>query len=135
LKDTNSITHNQNEPAPALPSELTWTLEAALEKKALDLVVIEVAEVCSFTDNFIICTGTSSRHNQTIADGIEEHLRQRGIRSLHIEGRTEGEWILMDYFDFVIHIFTARTREFYDLERLWRAGRRRDVNELIGQRT
>jgi ribosome-associated protein len=127
--------HNQNEPAPAPPSELTWALEAALEKKALDLVVIEVAEVCSFTDNFIICTGTSSRHNQTIADGIEEDLRQRGIRSLHIEGRTEGEWILMDYFDFVIHIFTARTREFYDLERLWRAGRRRDVNELIGQRT
>ena len=115
--------------------ELNAALEAALDKKALDLVVIDVAEICSFTDNFIICTGTSSRHNQTIADGIEEHLKDMGVRSLHIEGRTEGEWILMDYFDFVIHIFTAKTREFYDLERLWRAGRRRDVNELIGQRT
>jgi len=126
---------SDKEPAPELSSELNWAVEAALDKKAQDLVVIDVAEVCSFTDDFIICTGTSSRHNQTIADGIEEQLRQRGIRSLHIEGRTEGEWILMDYFDFVIHIFTARTREFYDLERLWRAGRRRDVNDFIGQRT
>jgi len=123
-------------PAEAEPSsELTGALDAALDKKAQDLVVIDVGEVCSFTDNFIICTGTSSRHNQTIADGIEERLGQMGVQSLHVEGRTEGEWILMDCFDFVIHIFTARTREFYDLERLWRAGRRRDVNELIGQRT
>ena len=81
LKDTNSIMHNDKEPDPGLSSELNWALEAALEKKALDLVVIEVAEVCSFTDNFIICTGTSSRHNQTIADGVEEHLRHKGIRS------------------------------------------------------
>jgi ribosome-associated protein len=126
---------SDKEPAPVLSPELSRAVEAALDKKAQDLVVIDVAEVCSFTDNFIICTGTSSRHNQTIADGIDEQLRQKEIRSLHIEGRTEGEWILMDYFDFVIHIFTARTREFYDLERLWRAGRRRDLNELIGQRT
>jgi ribosome-associated protein len=126
---------SDKEPAPVLSPELSRAVEAALDKKAQDLVVIDVAEVCSFTDNFIICTGTSSRHNQTIADGIDEQLRQKEIRSLHIEGRTEGEWILMDYFDFVIHIFTARTREFYDLERLWRAGRRRDVNGFIGQRT
>jgi ribosome-associated protein len=126
---------SDKQPATELSSELNWTVEAALDKKAQDLVVIDVSEVCSFTDDFIICTGTSSRHNQTIADGIEEQLRQRGIRSLHIEGRTEGEWILMDFFDFVIHIFTARTREFYDLERLWRAGRRRGMNEFIGQRT
>ena len=126
---------SDKEPAAELSSELNCAVEAALDKKAQDLIVIDVAEVCSFTDNFIICTGTSSRHNQTIADGIEEQLRQKEVRSLHIEGRTEGEWILMDYFDFVIHIFTARTREFYDLERLWRAGRRRNLNELIGQRT
>src|SRR5712671_8188811 len=130
LKDTNSIMRSDTE-----LSELNDALDAALDKKALDLVVIDVAEVCSFADNFIICTRTSNRHSQTIADGIEEHLRKLGVRTLHIEGRTEGEWILMDYFDFVIHIFTARAREFYDLERLWRAGRRRDVNEFIGQRT
>ena len=116
-------------------TELNEALEAAFDKKAQDVVVIDVSDVCSFTDNFIICTGTSNRHSQTIADGIDEHLRQQGVRPLHIEGRTEGEWILMDYFDFVVHIFSARARAFYDLERLWRAGKRRAVNELIGQRT
>jgi ribosome-associated protein len=116
-------------------SLLTDALDAALNKKALDLVVIELGEICSFTDHFIVCTGTSSRHNQTIAEGIDETLRKLGTRPLHIEGHTEGEWILMDYIDFVVHIFTARAREFYDLERLWRAGKRLDVNELIGQRT
>jgi len=126
--------HNDAE-LPESDMELNGALEAALSKKALDLVVLDVSEVCSFTDNFVICTGTSNRHNQTIADGIEERLRGMGVRTLHIEGRTEGEWILMDYFDFVIHIFTARTREFYDLERLWRAGRRREINEFLGQRT
>ena len=125
---------NDKSTEPKPPLDLIEALEAALDKKAQDIVVIDVSEVCSFTDNFVICTGTSSRHNQTIADSLEERLEQMGVKSLHIEGRTEGEWILMDYFDFVIHIFTARTREFYDLERLWRAGRRRDLNELIGQR-
>lgn len=134
MKDTNSIVRNDKIPGLAPSSDLTAALEAALDKKAQDIAVIDVGEVCSFTDSFVICTGTSIRHNQTIADGIEERLEQMGIKSLHIEGRTEGEWILMDYFDFVIHIFTARTREFYDLERLWRAGTRRDVNEFIGQR-
>jgi ribosome-associated protein len=114
---------------------MTEALEAALDKKAEDVVVIELGEVCSFTDHFIVCTGTSSRHNQTIAEGIDEKLRKLGSRPLHIEGHKEGEWILLDYIDFVVHIFTARAREFYDLERLWRAGKRLDVNELIGQRT
>ena len=116
-------------------NELTEALEAALDKKAQDIVVVELSDICSFTDNFIICTGTSSRHSQTIAEGIDERLRKLGTRPLHIEGHTEGDWILMDYVDFVVHIFTARAREFYDLERLWRAGKRRDLNELIGQRT
>lgn len=119
----------------AKENQLTEALEAALDKKAQDVVIIELADICSFTDNFIICTGTSSRHNQTIAEGIDERLRKNGVRPLHIEGHTEGEWILMDYVDFVVHIFTARAREFYDLERLWRAGKRRDVSDLIGQRT
>jgi ribosome-associated protein len=108
-------------------------LEAALDKKAQDVVVIDLDNICSFTDHFIICTGTSSRHNQTIAEGIDERLRHQGVRHLHIEGHKEGEWILMDYVDFVVHIFTAKAREFYDLERLWRAGKRRNVPELIGQ--
>jgi ribosome-associated protein len=116
-------------------NQLTEALEAALDKKAQDVVVIDLDNVCSFTDHFIICTGTSSRHNQTIAEGIDERLRKQGVRPLHIEGHKEGEWILLDYIDFVVHIFTAKAREFYDLERLWRAGKRRNVPELAGQRT
>ena len=98
-------------------------------------MVIDLDEVCAFTDHFVICSGTSSRHCQTIAEGIEERLRKQGVRPLHIEGSKEGEWILLDYINFVVHIFTARAREFYDLERLWRAGKRRKVQELTGQRT
>jgi ribosome-associated protein len=115
--------------------QLTEALEAALDKKAQDVVVIDLDDICSFTDHFIICTGTSSRHNQTIAEGIDERLRKQGVRPLHTEGHKEGEWILLDYIDFVVHIFTAKAREFYDLERLWRAGKRRRVPELIGQST
>jgi ribosome-associated protein len=106
-----------------------------MDKKAQDLVWLDLSGVCSFTDNFLICTGTSSRHNQTIADNIDEQLKRRGVRPLHIEGHSEGDWILMDYVDFVVHIFSARAREFYDLERLWRAGKRRDIHELIGAPT
>ncbi len=93
--------------------------------------MLELEGICSFTDRFVICTGTSSRQNQTIADGINERLRQSGIRATHIEGYSEGEWILMDYLDIVVHIFSVRAREFYDLERLWRAGKRREAQELI----
>src|SRR3989442_5957928 len=116
-------------------TQLSEAIEAALDKKAQDAVVLELGEVCSFTDYFLICTGTSTRHNQTIAEYIAEILKRQGVRPLHIEGHTEGEWILLDYVDFVIHIFSARAREFYDLERLWRAGKRRDAHEMLGQRT
>jgi len=115
--------------------QLAEAIETALDKKAQDLVWLDLTGICSFTDNFLICTGTSTRHNQTIADSVEERLKKLGTRPLHIEGHTEGDWILMDYVDFVVHIFSSRAREFYDLERLWRSGKRRDVNELIGQPT
>jgi ribosome-associated protein len=116
-------------------NQLSDAIEAALDKKAQDAVVLELGEICSFTDYFLICTGTSSRHNQTIAESIEEALKQDGVRPLHVEGHAEGEWILLDYVDFVVHVFSARAREFYDLERLWRTGKRRDAHELIAQRT
>jgi len=136
LKKTTS-THEKGENKAKLLKEnqLTEAIEAALDKKAQDLVWLDLSGICSFTDNFIICTGTSSRHNQTIADSIEENLKRQGVRPLHVEGRGEGDWILMDYVDFVVHIFSARAREFYDLERLWRSGKQRDVHELIGQTT
>ena len=98
-------------------------------KKARNVVVIDLEGICSFSDCFIICSGTSTRQTQSIADGIEEKLRGAGLRPSHIEGLSKGEWILLDYLDFVVHIFTDTSREFYDLERLWRAGKRREVRE------
>ena len=135
LKKTNSIRSKGEEKEQLMQkeAELAEAIEAALDKKAQELVWLDLSGVCSFTDNFLICTGTSSRHNQTIADSIEEKLKAEGVRPLHVEGYKEGEWILMDYVNFVVHIFSARAREFYDLERLWRAGKRRGVQELIGQ--
>ena len=135
MKKTNSTRNKGDEKEQLMQkeAELAEAIEAALDKKALELVWLDLSGVCSFTDNFVICTGTSSRHNQSIADNVAEKLKAAGVRPLHVEGYNEGEWILMDYVNFVIHIFSAKAREFYDLERLWRAGKRRDVQELIGQ--
>jgi ribosome-associated protein len=138
LKKTNSIRDRQGEKRQQLKqteNQLSEAIEAALDKKAQDTVVLELGQICSFTSYFFICTGTSTRHNQTIAEHIEETLKKQGVRPLHVEGHSEGEWILLDYVDFVVHIFSARAREFYDLERLWRAGKRHDARDLIGQRT
>jgi len=141
LKETNFIRERpdalkgeQRDTLSTKENQLSEAIEAALDKKAQDAVVIELGEICSFTDYFLICTGTSTRHNQTIAEHIEQTLKQQGIRPLHIEGHTEGEWVLLDYVDFVVHIFSARAREFYDLERLWRAGKRRDAREFVSPR-
>ena len=106
-----------------------------MDKKARDLVVLNLEGICSFTDNFVICTGTSTRQTQAIADGIDERLKKSGLRASHTEGYAEGEWILIDYADFVVHIFTETAREFYDLERLWRAGSKTEVSESVGHRT
>lgn len=104
-------------------------IEAAQDKKASDLVVLDLADICSFTDRFLICTGGSARQTQAIADSVAGKLAEEGLKPSHIEGRTRGSWILMDYVDFVVHIFTPDTREFYDLERLWRQGRRMAIPE------
>ncbi len=92
---------------------------AALEKKAYDFVVIEVREVTSIADYFIICTGRSDRQVQSIAQGLEETLNQAGISLLSVEGANRGHWILMDFSDVVVHIFYEPVRQFYDLDGLW----------------
>ncbi len=92
---------------------------AALEKKAIGLVVLDVAELTSIADHLVICTGRSDRQVQSIARAIEETLEQNGIRPVAIEGARRGQWILMDYRDVIVHIFYQPVREFYDLERLW----------------
>ena len=91
----------------------------ALEKKAYDLVLMEVGHLTSLADHFLICTGRSDTQVQAIAQSIEENLRRMGIRALAIEGYGSGHWVVMDYGDVVVHIFYEPVREFYDLERLW----------------
>jgi len=94
-------------------------VKAAMEKKALDPVLLEMKRTASFTDYFFICSGKSDRQVQAIAKAIEEVLEKQGMRPLGQEGKTEGRWILMDYEDVVVHIFLESVREFYDLEGLW----------------
>jgi ribosome-associated protein len=94
-------------------------LKAALEKKALDPVLLELKGTTSFTDYFLLCSGKSDRQVQAIAQGIEEALKKKGIRPLGQEGMTGGRWVLMDFADVVVHIFLEPVRNFYDLEGLW----------------
>ena len=91
----------------------------ALEKKAYDLVLIEVSEVTSIADYFIICSGRSDRQVQSIAQGLQENLGKMGISSRSIEGLNLGHWVLMDFSDVIVHVFYQPVREFYDLEGLW----------------
>lgn len=100
---------------------------AADDKKAKELVVLRLAYITSFTDYFIICSGSSVRQVQAIVDAVAEQLKKRGVRPMHTEGYATGEWILMDYGTFVVHVFTESSRRFYDLERLWRDAERVEV--------
>jgi len=105
-------------------SPLDEAVEAARAKKALEIVLLDLHEVTSFTDHFLICSGASGRQVQSIADEVERRLRLGGLRPAHVEGYNHAEWVLMDYVDFVVHIFSERARAFYDLERLWRTAPR-----------
>ncbi|MDA2914588.1 ribosome silencing factor [Acidobacteriia bacterium AH_259_A11_L15] len=97
---------------------------AALDKKAADLVLLDMQPVASFTDYFLLCTGFSARQVQAISDSVEEQLARRGVLPAHSEGYQVGDWVLLDYVDFVVHIFSPRARSFYDIERLWRRAAR-----------
>jgi ribosome-associated protein len=102
-----------------LDPALRVAVEATRDKKALDIVVLDLRGLASFTDYFLIVTGGSHRQLETIADEIEEKLKGAKRRPSHIEGYPRGDWILMDYVDFVVHVFTPASRSYYDLERLW----------------
>jgi ribosome-associated protein len=102
-----------------LDPALRLAVEATRDKKALDIVVLDLRGLASFTDYFLIATGGSHRQLETIADEIEEKLKEAKRRPSHIEGYPRGDWILMDYVDFVVHVFTPQSRSYYSLERLW----------------
>jgi ribosome-associated protein len=104
-------------------------VRAALDKKAQDVTLLDLRNTPAFTDFFVLCSGLSQRQVKAIADAVEEALRQVKVRPSHIEGYDRADWVLMDYFTFIVHVFTPQTRAFYGLERLWGDAERIDVSE------
>ena len=112
-----------------LPSDVSRAVRAALDKKALDVVVLDLRNTPAFTDFFIMCSGTNPRQVKAIADAVEEALRAAKVRPAHTEGYDRAEWVLMDFFTFIVHIFTPQTRAFYALERLWGDAERLEIKD------
>jgi ribosome-associated protein len=111
---------NQANQHREIESRVQFAVEAALNRKAFDLDVLEVAQLTSIADFFILCSGNTERQTQAIADAVAEHVRTRaGTKPSLVEGENPGRWILIDYGDFIVHIFTEDCRRFYGLERLW----------------
>ncbi|HEX8198479.1 MAG TPA: ribosome silencing factor [Pyrinomonadaceae bacterium] len=129
--DGTVVAEAQAEPADVLDERLIGALRAASDKKAVNSLVLDLREVTEFTDFFIITNGTNVRQVQAIADGISEDLKLIDARPIRIEGYNTAEWILMDYGDFVVHIFEEKSREFFDLERLWRDAKRVQIPENL----
>jgi ribosome-associated protein len=102
-----------------LPHQVEAAVEAARDKQAEALTVLDLRAAAGFTDYFLICTGTNARQIRAIADGVMAALSATGTKPAHVEGYDRSEWILLDYFDFVVHVFAPETRLFYGLERLW----------------
>ena len=97
--------------------------EAIEEKKGADLVILDISKISSFADYFVVCSGFNPRQNQAISDAVRERLKKEdGVTPGHVEGYSEADWILLDYFDCVVHIFSPEAREFYKLDRLWNDG-------------
>jgi len=115
--------------AKTLRPELRWAIEAAQSKKAAGVTLLDLTGLGAFTEYFLVCTGLSTPQVRAICDGIEETLHVHGLRPFHREGRAGAEWLLLDYGSFIVHIFSERLREYYDLERLWRQARRSDFTE------
>ena len=112
-----------------LPRPVRIVIDAMEDKKALDLVVLDLRETEAFTDFFVVASGQSNRQVKAITDAIDLSLKKTGLRPTHMEGYDHAEWVLMDCFDMIVHIFTERTREHYDLERLWGSAKRIAVQE------
>ena len=105
--------------SPRLPAQVTLAVAAADNKQAVNLVVLDLRTSAAFTDFFVIASGTNTRQVRAIADAVREALADTGAKPAYVEGYDHSEWILLDYFDFIVHVFGPETRVFYDLERLW----------------
>jgi ribosome-associated protein len=102
-----------------LPAQIRLASAAAESKQAVNLVVLDLRKSAGFTDFFLIGSGTNTRQVRAIADAVMESLAASGVKPAYVEGYERSEWILLDYFDFIVHVFGPETRVFYDLERLW----------------
>lgn len=119
MAKTPTVRRKRTATKPKLPSEVTMAIQAARDKKATDLVVLDLRKTGAFTDFFLICTGANPRQVHAIADAVEQALKANQVRPAHLEGYQRAEWILVDYFDFIVHVFSPSARMFYGLERLW----------------
>ena len=109
-------------------------VKAAADKKARDVVVLDVGDLLAITDYFVICSGNSDRQIRTIVDEVQAKLREEDARPLRTEGEPGGGWVVVDYGGFVVHVFSDETRTYYDLERLWKDAPRPDLPELAEAR-
>ncbi|MCI0434221.1 MAG: ribosome silencing factor [Gemmatimonadetes bacterium] len=112
---------------PRLPAQLNAALAATRGKKASAITILDLRKTGAFTDYFLMCTGANARQVHAIADAVEQALKDRNVRPSHIEGHARAEWILLDYFDFIVHVFSPQARQFYGLERLWGNAVRHDL--------
>jgi len=111
--------------------QVAQALAACESKKAFDFTLLKLDAASSgFTDYFLVCSGTNPRQIQAISDEVEHELGRSGMRPTHVEGYRQAEWVLLDYVDFVVHIFSERARRFYDLERLWKSAERLEPSSL-----
>jgi ribosome-associated protein len=114
-----------------LKLQVAAAIQACLDKKAEELSILEMEKGSgAFTDYFVLCSGTNPRQVQAIADEVELRLKGAGLRPAHVEGYRQADWILVDYVDFVVHVFSEKARKFYDLERLWKTAKRLEPAEL-----
>jgi ribosome-associated protein len=118
----------------ALQRQVMDAIAAAEEKKAEDVTVLELDKASGgFTDFFVICSGGNPRQVQAISDEVEQRLSRAGLRPTHVEGYKQAEWVLLDYVDFVVHVFSQKARHFYNLERLWKSAKQWNPAELRSQ--
>ena len=114
-----------------LKKQVASAIQACLEKKAEELSILEMEKGSgAFTDYFVLCSGTNPRQVQAIADEVELRLKGAGVRPNNVEGYKQAEWVLIDYVDFVVHVFSEKARKFYDLERLWKTATRLEPGDL-----
>ena len=115
----------------ALKRQVSEAIHACQDKKAEEISVLELEKGSgAFTDYFVVCSGTNPRQIQAIADEVEERLERTGLRPTHSEGYKQADWVLLDYVDFVVHVFSEKARKYYDLERLWKSAKRLEPADL-----